>query len=212
MTRGNTSVLSMIAGMQNNPSQLDLDELKHFAAHLYTSKHIGITYYEGPTDRDIRKPMPFHAYCDSAESKHVDGQAHWAWAIKAGLRGHPGEATCWKSVKGSMTVNETMALLQLCKMIVTLRPAEEIAGLDPHGDVVDDIIPGSDGPTPTFESKQLLETISHDEPGILGHKAAEMASIILTHPPTWIGEDNQGTDTVVNHVSFQSNQSHISRH
>ena len=110
MTRGNTSVLSMIAGMQNNPSQLDLDALKHFAAYLHTSKHIGITYYEGPADRDIKKPMPFHAYCDSAESKHVDGQAHWAWTIKAGIRVHPGGATCWKSVKGTEVVGDSMSV------------------------------------------------------------------------------------------------------
>ena len=63
MTRGNMSVLSMITGMENNPSQLDLDARKHIA------------------------------YCDSAESKHVDGQAHWAWAVKAGLRDHPGGDT-----------------------------------------------------------------------------------------------------------------------
>ena len=165
-----------------------------------TSKHIGITYYEGPADRDIRQPMPFHAYCDSA----VDEQAHWAWAIKAGLRGHPGGATCWKSVKctgvvgDSMSVNETMALLHICKMIITLRhAADEIAGLYHYGDAVEDIIPGSDVPTPT---------LSHSQPGLLGHKATDMASIILTqqYPPSWIGEDNQGTANVVKHVSAQS--------
>ena len=61
-----------------------------------------------------------------------------------------------------MTVNETIALLRGCKMIVTLlHAAKEIAGLDPHVNVVDDIIPGSDGPTPSFVSKKLVETISH---------------------------------------------------
>ena len=149
----------------------------------------------------------------SAESKHVDGHPHWAWAIKAGERGHPGGATCWKSVKGSgvvvdsMTVNETMALLQLSKIIVCFRhAAEEVAGLDPLGDVTDDIIFGSDNPTPTFVSKELVTTLTHNEPGLLGHKAADMASIIINnqHPATWIGEDNQGTVNVVNHVSAQN--------
>ena len=106
-----------------------------------------------------------------------------------------------------MTVNETMALLQLSKTIVCFRhAAEEVAGLDPLGNVTDDIIPGSDIPTPTFVSKELVTTLSHQEPGILGHKAADMASIIISnqHPPTWIGEDNQGTVNVVNHVSAQN--------
>ena len=70
---------------------------------------------------------------------------------------------------------------------------------------MEDIIPGSDVPTPTFVSKDLVETLSHNQPGLLGHKAADMTSIILTqqYPPTWIGEDNQGTANVVNHVSAQ---------
>ena len=139
-------------------------------------------------------------YTVSAKPTHVDGQVHWAWAINASLRGHPGGATCWKSVKGtgvvrdSMSVNETMALL------VILRHVQEVAGLDPFGDAVEDIIPGSDVPTPNFVRKDLVKTLSHN------HKAADMASTILTqqYPPTWIGEDNQGAANVVNHVSAQS--------
>ena len=71
-------------------------------------------------------------------------------------------------------------------MIVTLRHTAEVAaGLGRYGDAVEDIIPGSDVPTPTFVSKDLVKSLSHNHPGILGHKAADMTSIILTQqcPP-----------------------------
>ena len=80
-------------------------------------------------------------------------------------------------VGDSMSINETMALLHLCKMIIALRHAsEEITGQNPYGDAVADVIPGSDAPTPTFVSKDLVETLSHNQ--------ADMASIIhLLGPP-----------------------------
>ena len=57
-----------------------------------------------------------------------------------------------------MSVNETMALLHLLKMAITLRQAaEKIAGLDPYGHALVDILPGSDVPTPTFVSKDLVK-------------------------------------------------------
>ena len=50
-----------------------------------------------------------------------------------------------------MSVNETMALLHLLKMAITLRQAaEKIAGLDPYGHALEDILPGSDVPTPSL--------------------------------------------------------------
>ena len=63
MTRGNISVLSMSAGMQNNSSRLDLDAEKHFDAYQYTSNLLRVSF-----DRDIQQPTPFNAYCDLAES------------------------------------------------------------------------------------------------------------------------------------------------
>ena len=94
-----------------------------------------------------------------------------------------------------MSVNETMALLHICKMIVTLRHvAEEVAILDLYGGAVENMIPGSNVSTPTFISKDLVEALSHNQSGILGHKATDMASINLTqqYPPTWIGDDKIG--------------------
>ena len=130
MTRGDTSVLSMSAGMQNNSSRLDLDVLKHFDAYQSTSNHTGITYYECPANRDILQPTAFNTYCDLVESKHVDRQAHWAWAIEPGLRDHLGGAPAGSQLNTQY------------KMIVTLRhAAEEIAGLDSYGNAVDEYHP-----------------------------------------------------------------------
>lgn len=213
LTRGNTAVLSLLAGRQGSPSAIDLEAAKVFTAYLATSKHIGITFYEGPDDRDIRKPMPFHVFTDAAQAKHVDLQCQMAYAIKAGERGHPGGAFAWKSIKASgvvgdsMAINEAMALLQVTKKVVCFRHAcEELAGLDLQGTEIDDIIDGSSSPTKSYVSNELIEVVAHKECGSLGHPAADMASLQARkkYEPTWIGEDNQGTVNVVNHISADS--------
>jgi hypothetical protein len=90
-TRTEPPAASLLACRGQNPSEMDIAALRNLAAYYWWSKELGITFYEGPPERDIRKPMPFHGYADSGENSHIDGSAQQGIIFKAGLRGHPGE-------------------------------------------------------------------------------------------------------------------------
>ena len=45
MTMGESNTLPLLAAQAHNPSQLDSDAVRNFAAFAVTRQHIGITYY-----------------------------------------------------------------------------------------------------------------------------------------------------------------------
>lgn len=57
--------------------------------------------------------MPFYAFFDSAEYKHVNGYPHRSWAIKAGLCGHLGSAITGLNPEGDICFPAPTLLLPL---------------------------------------------------------------------------------------------------
>jgi hypothetical protein len=217
-TRMESPLIPLMACRGLKPTTLDLDNLKNYAAFLYTTREVGITFYEGPKDRDIRQPIPFHAAADAGENSHIDGAAHMGMVFKMGEPGHPGGAFHTVSQKapgavgGSTPVDECLTLKHACAETMIFRHlAEELAGLTSSiSDPAELTSIGSAGPTPCTVGTAAYDALTRSEEGLFGNAGAQTAATILTQPrkqttpqrhaPTQIAQDNAGVVDTVNNI------------
>ena len=219
-TRIESPFSSLLACRGQAPSELDGRALKHYAAYLWTTREVGITFHPGPADCDIREPMPIHVYADSGQNSHPDGAAQIGLAFYAGERGHPGGAFYVHSQKAdgvvgeSVPVDECMALVKAAKLAVCFRHLlEEFAGLTREDvDTSEMVLEGSSPATSCAVSDSVRTMITHNRPGHLGAAAADVAAhLIATGKPPPVGDrpttlyqDNAGVVNNILHVSAKS--------
>ena len=217
-TRMESPFPSLLACRGQSPSALDGEALKHYAAYLWTTREVGITFHPGPVGCDIRTPMPIHVYADSGQNSHPDGAAQIGLAFYVGEQGHPGGAFYVHSQKAdgvvgeSVPVDECMALVKAAKLAVCFRHLlEELAGLTRDDvDTSEMLLDGSSPPTPCSVSDRVATVMTHRRPGHLGAAAADAAAHLVAtgQPPpvasTVILQDNAGVVNNILHVSAKS--------
>ena len=61
-TRFESPAMSLLACRSQRPTQVDMEAVRSHAAYLHTTRDLGLTYYEGPKDADIRKTVGLRLY------------------------------------------------------------------------------------------------------------------------------------------------------
>ena len=76
---------------------------------------MGLTFYEGPQDADIRKTVRLRLYTDDGENQHVDGAVHWGVLAFLGEEGDcPGSGAVFgHSQKASGVIGESVPVNEL---------------------------------------------------------------------------------------------------
>ena len=83
-TRFDLPAVSLLACRGQRPTQVDMEAVRSHAAYLWTTRDIGLTYYEGPKDADIRKTVRLRLFSDDGEEQHLDGAGHWGMLVYRG--------------------------------------------------------------------------------------------------------------------------------
>ena len=149
---------SMLAESGKSADERDMAALIWNAAYLLTSRDVPLVYQAGPTDADIDKPMPWHAYSDASWATTATGHSRLGHCHYAGNRedhdkGVYSGAVIAKSQKEQGTLSDSASTAELKAMVqavdtnkILRAMAQEMAGVADENTVVDEP-PGSGPPS-----------------------------------------------------------------
>ena len=181
---------------------------------------MGLTFYEGPQDADIRKTVRLRLYTDDGENQHVDGAVHWGVLAFLGEEGDcPGSGAVFghsqkaSGVIGeSVPVNELMGAAMGIKITMLLKYLlEELSGATRGDwDTTDMNVERSAAPMTCTVSSAVDTAVTQPEGEDGGQMVVEKAMRLLgrqggdNRPAIDVLNDNAGVVGNVNHVSRKS--------
>ena len=136
-TRFESAAVPLLATSSHRPTKVDMEAVTAHVAYLHTTRGLGLTYYEGPKEADIRQTLRLRMYADAGEGQHLDGAAHVGFLLFLGteednpdsgaIGGHSMKAP--GAVGESSAVDELMAMVEGIKMAILMKYIlEELSG------------------------------------------------------------------------------------
>jgi hypothetical protein len=222
-THFESPAISLLACRGSRPTVVDMAALKHYIAYLYTTRKLGVTYYETTEDKvDIRRTVGLRLYTDDGENQHLDGAGHWGVLIYLGESDDGSGAIVGISQKATGVVGESVPINEVMGALYGIRIAlylkfilEELSGATRFNlDTTEILVEESADPLSCAVPSSVVRAVEHQNFGQFGEPALDIAAVMLSKgkqkdnisdpAPVQVFLDNAGVVNNISHISSRS--------